>query len=304
MSESNFDMGDVASALSATKPEVVYEGRPKDLEDAKQKARQHGYKERVEYEYTERGDTRKVAKFARCDYTATGELGITAPRNPDLEAELFSDEKTYGKGMHIDILENVKIEVTGENVPKQEDSVSLTSFNLLVFVTDTPQFDKMPLHPVLQETLKMMHYLEPTAIQKIVIPAVMELRDMVVSAQTGSGKTFAYLCPVISHLMGRAHQVCAPKWNPARYNPQVEMFRAEPLVLIVLPTRELAWQVFDECRRLSYRSGLRPCLVYGGGPMSDQREELLKGCDILIATPGRLKDFLRNPRVLSLHRTR
>lgn len=162
----------------------------------------------------------------------------------------------------------------------------------------------MGLHPVLLETLKLMHYMTPTAIQKYVMPAVLELRDMVVSAQTGSGKTVAYLAPIISHLMGRAHNLCAPKWDPSRFNPMTDAFRAEPLVLIILPTRELAWQVFDECRALCYRSGLRPCVAYGGGPISEQREELLKGCDVLIATPGRLKDFLRNPRILSLHRAR
>jgi ATP-dependent RNA helicase DDX3X len=171
-------------------------------------------------------------------------------------------------------------------------------------MTNNIQFKEMGLHPVMLETLGLMHYMEPTAIQKHVIPAVMQLRDLVVSAQTGSGKTVAYLCPIFSHLMGRAHNVCAPKWNPSRHNPQVDFFRAEPLVLIILPTRELAWQVFDECRRLCYRTGLRPCVAYGGGPIAEQREELIKGCDVLIATPGRLRDFVRNPRLLSMHRVR
>jgi ATP-dependent RNA helicase DDX3X len=152
--------------------------------------------------------------------------------------------------------------------------------------------------------LKLMHYFEPTAIQKHVIPAIVQLRDLVVSAQTGSGKTVAYLCPIFSNILGRAHRICAPKWDARRFNPQVDFFRAEPLVLIILPTRELAWQVFDECRRLCYRTGLRPCVAYGGSPMAEQCEELAKGCDVLIATPGRLKDFLRNPRLLSLHRVR
>jgi hypothetical protein len=65
----------------------------------------------------------------------------------------------------------------------------------------------------MNETLKLMHYLDPTEIQKYVIPAVIGLRDLVVSAQTGSGKTVSYLCPIFSNLMGRAHQICAPKFN-------------------------------------------------------------------------------------------
>lgn len=154
------------------------------------------------------------------------------------------------------------------------------------------------------DTLGLCHYDTPTAIQRYVIPAVLQGRDLVVSAQTGSGKTVAYLAPVISLLLGKAHTLCAPKWNPSAFNPQIDRFRAEPLVLIMLPTRELAWQVFDECRRLCYRSGFRPCVAYGGGPMREQREELQKGCDILIATPGRLFDFLRNANLLSLQRLR
>lgn len=80
--------------------------------------------------------------------------------------------------------------------------------------------------------------------------------------------------------------------------------RAEPLVLIVCPTRELATQIFDESRRLCYRSMLRPCVAYGGAPTGLQREELQKGCDILIATPGRLLDFMKQTHVLSLRRVR
>ena len=80
--------------------------------------------------------------------------------------------------------------------------------------------------------------------------------------------------------------------------------RAEPLVLIVVPTRELAIQIFDEARRLCYRSMLRPCVAYGGAPTREQIENLLKGCDILIATPGRLKDFMERNGLLSLKRVR
>ncbi|KIW07876.1 uncharacterized protein PV09_01789 [Verruconis gallopava] len=256
-------------------------------EDASARARDHGYGARVEYNYSQNENHRKVAKYKRCDWVATGDLGIFAPRHPELEKELFPDERTYGKGQNIDILENVKIDIIGENPVKPIET-----------------FEEMGLHPVMMETLRLMHYIEPTAIQKHVIPAVLQLRDLVVSAQTGSGKTVAYLCPIFSHLMGRAHSICAPKWNPSQYDPRVDIFRAEPLVLIILPTRELAWQVFDECRCLCYRAGLRPCIVYGGAPMVEQREELLKGCDILVSTPGRLRDFLKDPRVLSLHRVR
>ena len=118
----------------------------------------------------------------------------------------------------------------------------------------------------------------------------------------GSGKTAAFLVPILSKLMGKARQLAAPRPNPTRYNPLTDRVRAEPLVLIACPTRELACQIFDECRRLCYRSMLRPCVAYGGGPAANQRKQLEMGCDILIATPGRLMDFLQDPKLLSLAR--
>jgi ATP-dependent RNA helicase DDX3X len=96
--------------------------------------------------------------------------------------------------------------------------------------------------------------------------------------------------------------LAAPRPNKSRFNPATDRVRAEPLVLVVCPTRELACQIFDECRRLCYRTMLRPCVVYGGAPTRGQREQLEMGCDILIATPGRLMDFMSNINLLSLAR--
>lgn len=79
---------------------------------------------------------------------------------------------------------------------------------------------------------------------------------------------------------------------------------ATPLVLIIVPTRELAIQIFDEARRLTYRSMLRPCVAYGGFPMRTQRDELRKGCDVLIATPGRLKHLMEEPETLSMSKVK
>ena len=105
--------------------------------------------------------------------------------------------------------------------------------------------------------------------------------------------------------MGKAKKLAAPRpqLTPS-FNPMTDGVRAEPLVLIVCPTRELATQIFDESRKLCYRSMLRPCVVYGGAPTREQRDELCKGCDILIGTPGRLIDFMEKPHILSLNRIR
>lgn len=105
--------------------------------------------------------------------------------------------------------------------------------------------------------------------------------------------------------MGKAKKLCAARPNLANgFDPAKDRVRAEPLILCIAPTRELCCQIFDEARRLSYRSMLRPCVAYGGGPVRDQKDEMRKGCDILIATPGRLRDFMSDPGLLILSRLR
>jgi ATP-dependent RNA helicase DDX3X len=120
---------------------------------------------------------------------------------------------------------------------------------------------------------------------------------------SGSGKTAAFLIPILSKLMGKAKKLAANRPNPATYDPAVHgPVRAEPLVLIVAPNRELATQIFDEARRFCYRTMFRPAVVYGGGPLAEQISQLGKGADILIGTPGRLVDFIQRPHLLSLRR--
>lgn len=105
--------------------------------------------------------------------------------------------------------------------------------------------------------------------------------------------------------MGKAKKLAGPRPNQGKFQEGVDPYvRAEPLVVIVAPARELAVQIFNEARKFCYRTMLRPCVCYGGGPIRDQIRLLGKGCDILVATPGRLVDFLGRPDVLSLKRLR
>jgi ATP-dependent RNA helicase DDX3X len=104
--------------------------------------------------------------------------------------------------------------------------------------------------------------------------------------------------------MGKWKKLCKPRPNPLRYDPARDKIRAEPLILIIAPTRELAAQIYDETRRLSYRSMLRPCVLYGGAPTKLQMEELGKGCDILIGTPGRIIDAMNRSNVLGMNRVK
>lgn len=178
--------------------------------------------------------------------------------------------------------------------------------NLVLSVALTSsQFEDAGLHPVMLENIKLCGYGAPTPVQAATIPAVKTGHDVIAIAQTGSGKTASYLIPTISMLMGKAKKLCSKRPGLANgFNSETDVVRAEPLILVVAPTRELATQIFDESRRLCYRSMLRPCVAYGGAPSRDQKDELRKGCDILIGTPGRLCDFLNDARLLSLKRLR
>ena len=186
------------------------------------------------------------------------------------------------------------------------------------------QFAEAGLHEVILDNIKKCGYDKPTVVQSYAIPALLTGVDCIVNAQTGkreacnvrhsiiadpdlgSGKTAAYMIPVISGLMGKAKKLGAPRpdtFAPG-YNPSTHQVRAEPLVIIVVPTRELAIQIFDEARRMCYRSMLRPVVTYGGLPFKTTVEELGKGADVLIATPGRLCDIMSKPRLLSMGRVK
>ncbi|KAL4781795.1 P-loop containing nucleoside triphosphate hydrolase protein [Aspergillus varians] len=221
-------------------------------------------------------------------YEWNDEYGDVGPQNLRLEEQLFRSEFINRTGLKIANLRNIEVIAESHERPSPIKS-----------------FDDAGLHPIMRDNIRLCGYEFPTPIQAYAIPAVLTAHDLIAVAQTGSGKTAAFLIPVLSQLMGKAKKLAAPRPNlAAGYNPLTDNVRAEPLVLIVAPTRELSTQIFDEARRLCYRSMLRPCVVYGGAPVRDQMYELQKGCDILIGTPGRLIDFMNKPHILSLRRVK
>ncbi|KAF1831822.1 DEAD-domain-containing protein [Decorospora gaudefroyi] len=217
-------------------------------------------------------------------YQWDDEFGDVGEPNPELEKMLFQDEFLQRAGGAIQAL-SFNVELMGPNK-----------------INPVRDFEDAGLHPVMLENVKLCQYKFPTPIQAYCIPSILTGHDVVAIAQTGSGKTAAFLIPILSKLMGKARQLAAPRPNPLRYNPVTDKVRAEPLVLVVCPTRELACQTFDEARRLCYRTMLRPCVIYGGAPSRNQREQLEMGCDVLVATPGRLVDFMSNNNLLSFRR--
>ncbi|MDE3091372.1 MAG: DEAD/DEAH box helicase [Chloroflexota bacterium] len=138
--------------------------------------------------------------------------------------------------------------------------------------TNPSSFEGFDLDPRLQTGVRALGFTEPTPIQRATIPAALTGRDILGSAETGTGKTAAYLLPLMQRLLA------AP--SRARH------VRA----LILVPTRELALQVAEHAAQLGGRTGLRALAVYGGVSLENQIKVLKHGAEIVIATPGRLLD--------------
>jgi len=138
---------------------------------------------------------------------------------------------------------------------------------------------KFNLPDALVANFERCGYSSPTPVQKHSIPAALAGTDVMVSAQTGSGKTAAFLVPIVTTAM--------------RAGPQaIEEGAARPTAVVLAPTRELCQQITLEAQRLCFRSPLRVCSIYGGTDALPQLKALAEGCDIAICTPGRLEDFI------------
>lgn len=145
------------------------------------------------------------------------------------------------------------------------------------------KFNDLNLSDPILRSLKDQNYKKPTPIQAEVIPAVLNNSDIMAAAQTGTGKTAAFVLPILSKLS-----------NP-KYKYKGHQLRA----LIVTPTRELAAQVRQSVNTYSKYLSIRSTAVYGGARIHNQRLKLRKGIDILVATPGRLLD-LHNQKSVNL----
>ena len=145
------------------------------------------------------------------------------------------------------------------------------------------KFNDLNLSDPILRSLKDQNYKKPTPIQAEVIPAVLNNSDIMAAAQTGTGKTAAFVLPILSKLS-----------NP-KYKYKGHQLRA----LIVTPTRELAAQVRESVNTYSKYLSIRSTAVYGGARIHNQRLKLRKGIDILVATPGRLLD-LHNQKSVNL----
>jgi ATP-dependent RNA helicase RhlE len=159
-------------------------------------------------------------------------------------------------------------------------------------------FSNLGLAPELLRAVAENAYTEPTPIQARAIPAVLEGRDVLAGAQTGTGKTAAFVLPILQKLAGLAGTTPIGGVNPDRRAPRC---------LVLTPTRELAAQIAESANTYGKYAPVRVQVVFGGVNINPQINGLRSGCDLLIATPGRLLDLsqqgavnLRNVQVLVL----
>jgi ATP-dependent RNA helicase DDX3X len=194
--------------------------------------------------------------------------GVT--RGPEYEAQLFGEART---GIDFATYDGIPANATGENVPKPIAKFSEIQFGAHV-----------------ESNLKLCGYERPTPIQKYSLPIAMADRDMIACAQTGSGKTAAFLLPIVYRLLNS--DILPPP-------PSSSSFRSAqaPQALILGPTRELVTQIYKEATKLTYATTIRPVVVYGGHPIHEQINDLSRGCHLIVATPGRLRDLCERGRV-------
>ncbi len=142
-------------------------------------------------------------------------------------------------------------------------------------------FNDLKLHPSLIKGIKELGFVRPTPIQADAIPPAMEGRDVLACAQTGSGKTAAFLLPILHKLIDKP--------------------RGTTRALVIAPTRELAAQILEDLNDLAVHTPITGASIFGGVGMGPQEHAFRSGVDVLIATPGRLLDHLRAPYAKLTH---
>ncbi|XP_062870553.1 probable ATP-dependent RNA helicase DDX4 isoform X2 [Trichomycterus rosablanca] len=197
--------------------------------------------------------------------TAGPKVIYVPPPPPEEENSIFAH---YQTGINFDKYDEILVDVSGSNPPQA----------ILMF-------EEAGLCETLNRNVAKSGYVKPTPVQKHGIPIISSGRDLMACAQTGSGKTAAFLLPILQQLM--TDGVAASKYSELQ----------EPEAIIVAPTRELICQIYLEARKFAYGTCVRPVVVYGGTSTGFTIREVSKGCNVLCGTPGRLLDIIGRGRV-------
>ncbi|KAM3871275.1 putative ATP-dependent RNA helicase DDX4 [Diretmus argenteus] len=187
------------------------------------------------------------------------------PPLPEDEDSIFAQ---YKSGINFDKYDDIMVDVSGSEPPP-------------AIMT----FEEAALCESLKKNVSKSGYVKPTPVQKHGIPIISAGRDLMACAQTGSGKTAAFLLPMLQRLMSDG--VAASRYSEVQ----------EPEAIIVAPTRELINQIYMEARKFALGTCVRPVVVYGGISTGHQIREILKGCNMLCGTPGRLLDVIQRGKI-------
>nr|CAJ15139.1 vasa homlogue [Platynereis dumerilii] len=190
------------------------------------------------------------------------------PPPPESEEEMF---QSITAGINFDKYESIPVEVSGTNAPKN---------GIL-------NFDQADLSETVRSNVRKAKYDRPTPIQKWAIPIVLSGKDLMGCAQTGSGKTAAFLLPVLTGIIKNDLIEGGSGFGGPQY----------PAAIIVGPTRELVNQIYLEARKFASSTCVRPVVVYGGTSVGYQARELEKGAHVVVGTPGRLLDFIGKGKI-------
>ncbi|CAD6888439.1 unnamed protein product [Tilletia controversa] len=211
---------------------------------------------------------------------------VIAASDDRMQRELFGEGdqgNSHATGINFDKYGDIPVEVTGRDAPEP-----------------VTEFLSPPIDPHLLENIKLARYTVPTPVQKYSIPIVALGRDLMGCAQTGSGKTGGFLFPILSALFTHGPPPPSPEQAQGGGGGGGGFSRgrkAYPVCLILAPTRELVSQIHEEARKFTYRSWVRPAVVYGGADIGSQIRLIERGCDMLSATPGRLVDLIERGRI-------
>lgn len=200
-----------------------------------------------------------------------GDRANDTPREKYEPEEESTDElltHVIPSGIHFEKYDAIECKVSGENPPQAVESFAETG-----------------LRSILLDNIKKCGYKKPTPVQKHAIPIIREKRDLMACAQTGSGKTGAFLLPMLHRLLEDGVE------SHAGAETQT------PEVVIMAPTRELALQIKDESRKFAMGTNIKSVCIYGGTSVSQQLSILERGCNILVATPGRLLQFVQMGKI-------
>ncbi|XP_077370579.1 putative ATP-dependent RNA helicase DDX4 isoform X2 [Festucalex cinctus] len=224
-----------------------------------------GYRGRNEEVLTQDIKDTKESETENPDGSVRPKVTYVPPALPEDEKSVFAH---YQQGINFDKYDEITVDVSGNNPPP-------------AIMT----FDEAALCESLRKNVSKSGYSKPTPVQKHAIPIVSAGRDLMACAQTGSGKTAAFLLPILQQLM--ADGVAASSFSEQQ----------EPEAIIVAPTRELINQIFLEARKFSYGTCVRPVVVYGGVNTGFQLREISKGCNVMCGTPGRLLDVIGRGKI-------